>query len=466
MMKLKTFLKKTATAAALLAMTTATGFGLNRSYAAQQPGGIEAKVISLQEEFDAQGAPLADNISACTTYKGLEVFVGKDTVKAFINGGWVEMPRNDFFDKNPSKLDGTTILEQDMGRWGLEDTDLLNASTTLSFELGGPATGITIYKPTGENALFEETADAVIPHIDITGFGSFSLDGAQTLTLTYIDNGDKIAFYPQPGSAGALSGEYRLRGFNSLLGNAVPGDEEIEGHDFTVENGVLKMLICTNKGIYRFEDISGAGTFALEDYAHLQEPAPVNEPATGVSASLAGTIRYKDGSVTLNCSITDADGGTNTEGTGIYYNNNLLVPGEGTYTANGTIPKGETIEGRCNADGLASSAYTTVQDTACEISVKGAKSKYNEGDNMNIVFNITDADGDDYTPSISGAVPNGATASTWLNHAGIGGTISGDAGNCAGGSCSYSNTISAGTGPGSCKKTIGYMVNDTEPPFL
>ena len=107
----------------------------------------------------------------------------------------------------------------------------------------------------------------------------------------------------------------------------------------------------------------------------------------------------------------------------------------------------------------------SVQDTACEISVKGAKSKYNEGDFMDISADITDADGDDYTPSISGALPNGVGTSISLNHAGMGGTIGEACGGGLGNLCDYSNTITAGTiGNGGCQAQIDYTIRNKDPP--
>jgi len=185
----------------------------------------------------------------------------------------------------------------------------------------------------------------------------------------------------------------------------------------------------------------------------------VNAPATGVSASLSGTIYIGNGSVTLNCNVDDFDGGTNTSGTGIYHNGQLLVSGEGTYTADGTIPKGETLEGRCTADGLTDSAFITVSDTLPTIDCTGIKSIYNEGDNMSIACHIVDPDpGDDYTPTVTGVRPEGVGVSTNINYVGIGGTIGPNAGDCAGGLCSYSNTISV---PGA-SKTVDYSVNNLD----
>jgi len=98
-------------------------------------------------------------------------------------------------------------------------------------------------------------------------------------------------------------------------------------------------------------------------------------------------------------------------------------------------------------------------DRLSTITVSGLKSIYNEGDDVNIQIYISDPDGDVYTPTITGDTPQGTGADAYPNHAVISGTMGPNAGDCAGGLCSYSNTISV---PGA-SKTVDYVVNDTDP---
>jgi hypothetical protein len=82
---------------------------------------------------------------------------------------------------------------------------------------------------------------------------------------------------------------------------------------------------------------------------------------------------------------------------------------------------------------------------------------------MSIICNVTDADGDNYVPTISGALPSGIATTTSNNYANIGGTIGDACGGDIGNLCSFSNIVSV---PGD-SQTLNYTVRNKDPePFI
>jgi hypothetical protein len=92
----------------------------------------------------------------------------------------------------------------------------------------------------------------------------------------------------------------------------------------------------------------------------------------------------------------------------------------------------------------------------CTIECTGEQASYNEGDYMLIQCYVN---GGNYTPTIDGILPSGASTSIDTNRASIGGTIDGFS------SGIYTNTITAGVvGNGGCTKDLNYIVNNLLPP--
>lgn len=147
--------------------------------------------------------------------------------------------------------------------------------------------------------------------------------------------------------------------------------------------------------------------------------------------------------------------------------NSFSFPAGTEVCYNGPFVKGETYVQTAKVDTLPASTNTkVVQDTGCTIQLTSCwpaicalPATYNEGDYMNIVALVSDADSDNFVPSVSGAIPNGV-ATTSTNRANFNGVIAGD------GSGIYSNIITAGVpGAGGCSATVNYTVNNALPPF-